>query len=142
MLKYQKKEVCKALPLLLVLVMLLTASTGTIQANGPEDGQPTVTDSQGELPLGVSEMMDSSIQLEEPALPKDTSPLGNGLFEADTIPPEFAVGYPKQHEDPLHPGCKRVKMIVAPLEGEVKAYYIAIEHNATPQVIVKLKQET
>lgn len=46
------------------------------------------------------------------------------------IPPVIQEGYPKQHEDSHHPGCKRVRMTVAPEEGEVTAYYVAVDHNA------------
>lgn len=82
MLKYQKKGLYKLLSMLLAVAMLLTAPIGTMQAYALEGEQPTVTDIQGELPLGMSEeagpgeVSDSGTHSEKLASPTDVSPLG------------------------------------------------------------------
>ncbi|MDD2497871.1 MAG: hypothetical protein PHY90_07065, partial [Desulfitobacteriaceae bacterium] len=60
MLNYQKKWRCKALPMLLAVAIILTAPIGITQAYALWDRQLAVTDSQGGLPLGVSEETESS----------------------------------------------------------------------------------
>lgn len=60
MLKSKKKGLCKALPMLLAVIMLLTAPIGTTQAYALEDGRPVVTDRQSELPLGAGEEVETS----------------------------------------------------------------------------------
>lgn len=110
--KYQKKELCKALSMLLVAVMLMTTPISTTQAYALEGEQPTVTDVQGELPLGASEgpasnkVLDSGTPPEELASPTDAFLLGEG----STLP-EFAEGYPNLGEVQAD-GSKKVQVLV------------------------------
>lgn len=143
MLKYQRKGLCKALSMLLALVMILTAPIGTTQAYALEgeqtevtdvqEEQPEVTDVQGEQPVV------EDVQGEQPVV------TGASILMEDATPPEFAEGYPKQwepadYQTPLYPGCRRVKMTVLSLDEVIKAYYVALEHGAPAPSSTQVKE--
>lgn len=134
--KYREKGLRKALSILLAVAMLLTATIGITQTYALEDGQPVVTDSQGELPLGTSGAIESSGVLDSGTLPKETATPTDTSPGEDSTSPEFAEGYPKEYDGgvlpDLYPGCKRVRMIVRFLGEVIKAYCVVLEHDASP----------
>lgn len=54
----------------------------------------------------------------------------NPASGADTTPPEFAEGYPKEYMV-YHPGSKHVSINVKPKDETVKAYYVIVDHGST-----------
>ncbi|NLZ83155.1 MAG: leucine-rich repeat protein [Clostridiales bacterium] len=101
-----------------------------------QEEQPVVEDVQGEVPPAVSEETEPNEVLDSDMLPENLDSLTDAsLLGEDTTPPAFADGYPKQwepadYQTPLYPGCKRVKMIVQSLSEVIKAYYVAVKHDA------------
>ena len=109
--KYYKKGLCKVLSIILAVAMLLTSPIGITQAYALEDGQPAVEDSQEELPLGASEILDSDIQSKASAAPV------------------FAEGYPKPGAVKAN-GSKEIEVLVKGVlpEGvdEMGLYYVLL----------------
>jgi glucan-binding YG repeat protein len=148
MLKYQKKGLCKALSMLLAVVMLLTAQIGTTQAYALEGEQPTVTDVQDELPLGASEetkkngVLDSGMQPEVSDSPKDASSFEFSPFEEGITPPAFAGDYPNLGTEQTE-GSKEIEVLVKGIlpEGETSMGlgYVLLADNASAPTAEQIK---